>query len=192
VQVRISAEGEVLIKSPGRLMGYFKCPHLDAECFTEDGLFRTGDMGELRADGLLKITGRVKELFKTGKCKYVAPAPIENRLNAHPMVESAIVSGVGQQAAYAMVALAEALRARLQDAAVRAEVEQARAGLLKDVNAQRVGHGKLHMLVVASAPWTIENACLTQTMKIKRSRIEGAVAHRVDAWYAAPGPVVWA
>jgi long-subunit acyl-CoA synthetase (AMP-forming) len=192
VQVRISPEGEVLIKSPGRLVGYFKRPDLDAECFTEDGFFRTGDMGELRADGLLKITGRVKELFKTGKGKYVAPAPIENRLNAHPMVESAIVSGVGQQAAYGMVVLAEALRPRLQDAAVRAEVEQTMAALLKDVNAQLVGHEKLHMLVVAKEPWSIENGCLTPTMKIKRSRIEGAVADRVDAWYAAPGPVVWA
>ena len=192
VQVRISPEGEVLIKSPGRLVGYFKRPDLDAECFTEDGFFRTGDMGELRADGLLKITGRVKELFKTGKGKYVAPAPIENRLNAHPMVESSIVSGVGQQAAYAMVVLAETLRPRLQDAAERAEVEQAMVGLLKDVNAQLVGHEKLHMLVVANEPWSIENGCLTPTMKIKRSRIEGAVADRVDAWYAARGPVVWA
>jgi long-subunit acyl-CoA synthetase (AMP-forming) len=192
VQVRISPEGEVLIKSPGRLVGYFKRPDLDAECFTEDGFFRTGDMGELREDGLLKITGRVKELFKTGKGKYVAPAPIENRLNAHPMVESAIVSGVGQQAAYAMVVLAEAMRARLPDPAVRTEVELAMAGLLKDVNAQLVGHEKLHMLVVAKEPWSIENGCLTPTMKIKRSRIEGAVAERLDAWYAAPGPVVWA
>jgi long-subunit acyl-CoA synthetase (AMP-forming) len=192
VQVRISPEGEVLIKSPGRLVGYFKRPDLYAESFTEDGFFCTGDMGELREDGLLKITGRVKELFKTGKGKYVAPAPIENRLNAHPMVESAIVSGVGQQAAYGMVVLAEALRPRLQDAAVRAEVEQSLAGLLKEVNAQLVGHEKLHMLVVAQEPWSIENGCLTPTMKIKRSRIEGFVADRVDGWYAAPGPVVWA
>ncbi|HYN60440.1 MAG TPA: AMP-binding protein [Rubrivivax sp.] len=192
VQVRISPEGEVLIKSPGRLVGYFKRPDLDAECFTEDGFFRTGDMGELRDDGLLKITGRVKELFKTGKGKYVAPAPIENRLNAHPMVESAIVSGVGQQAAYGMLVLAEALRPRLQDAVVCAQVEQAMAALLKEVNAQLAGHEKLHMLVVAKEPWSIENGCLTPTMKIKRSRIEGAVADRVEAWYAAPGPVVWA
>jgi long-chain acyl-CoA synthetase len=192
VQVRISPEGEILIKSPGRLVGYFKRPDLDAECFTEDGFFRTGDMGELRDDGLLKITGRVKELFKTGKGKYVAPAPIENWLNAHPMVESAIVSGVGQQAPYAMVVLAEALRPRLQDSGVRAEVEQAMAGLLKEVNAQLVGHERLHMLVVAKEPWSIENGCLTPTMKIKRSRIEGSVADRVDAWYAAAGPVIWA
>ena len=192
VQVRISPEGEVLIKSPGRLVGYFKRPDLDAECFTDDGFFRTGDMGELRPDGLLKITGRIKELFKTGKGKYVAPAPIENLLNAHPMVESAIVSGVGQQAAYAMVVLAEHLRPRTQDPAVRAEVAQALGALLKDVNAQLVGHEQLRMLVVASEPWSIENGCLTPTMKIKRARIEGQVGAQVDRWYGQPGPVIWA
>jgi long-subunit acyl-CoA synthetase (AMP-forming) len=84
-------------------------------------------------------------------------------------------------AGYAMVVLAEALRPHLQDAAVRAEVEQAMAALLKDLNAQLVGHEKLHMLVVAKEPWSIENGCLTPTMKIKRSRIEGTVADRVDA-----------
>jgi long-chain acyl-CoA synthetase len=108
------------------------------------------------------------------------------------MVESAIVSRVGQQAADGMLVLAEALRPCLEDAAVRTEVEQALAALLKDVNAQLVGHERLHMLVVAQEPWSIENGCLTPTMKIKRSRIEGSVAERVDAWYAAPGPVVWA
>ena len=192
VQVRISPEGEVLIKSPGRLVGYFKRPDLDAESFTDDGFFRTGDMGELRPDGLLKITGRIKELFKTGKGKYVAPAPIENLLNAHPMVESAIVSGVGQQAAYAMLVLAEDLRARLQDAALRAEVERALGDLLRQVNTQLVGHEQLRMLVVAREPWSIDNGCLTPTMKIKRSRIEGQVGDRLDGWYAQPGPVVWA
>jgi long-subunit acyl-CoA synthetase (AMP-forming) len=82
VQARISPEGEILVKSPGQMVGYYKRPDLDAESFTADGFFKTGDQGTQRADGLLKITGRVKELFKTSKGKYVAPAPIENKLNA--------------------------------------------------------------------------------------------------------------
>ncbi|MEO7392949.1 MAG: AMP-binding protein, partial [Ramlibacter sp.] len=101
VEVRLSEEGEILIKSPGKLVGYYKRPDLDAESFTADGFFRTGDLGERRADGLLKLTGRLKELFKTSKGKYVAPAPIENRINAHSMVELSLVSGVGQPDAYA-------------------------------------------------------------------------------------------
>jgi long-subunit acyl-CoA synthetase (AMP-forming) len=191
VQVRIGPDSEVLIKSPGRLVGYYKRPDLDAECFTADGFFRTGDMGELRADGLLKITGRIKEQFKTAKGKYVAPAPIENLLNAHPMVESAIVSGVGQQAPFGMVVLAEDLRARLADATLRRDVQASLGALLADVNAQLVGHERLRMLVVAREPWSIDNGCLTPTMKIKRSRIESGIADRIADWYSEPGPVVW-
>jgi long-subunit acyl-CoA synthetase (AMP-forming) len=192
VQVRISDEGEVLIKSPGQLVGYYKRPDLDAESFTEDGFFRTGDLGEQRADGLLKITGRKKELFKTAKGKYIAPAPIENLLNKHPMVELSLVSGVGQSAPYALVVLAEQLRPQLGDPFVRERVNTELGQLLHDVNESLAAHERLHLLVVAREPWSIENGCLTPTMKIKRSRIEAAVASQVDAWYAAQGPVVWA
>ena len=191
VEVRIGADSEVLIKSPGKMVGYFKRPDLDAESFTADGFFHTGDMGELRPDGLLRITGRIKELFKTAKGKYVAPAPIENLLNAHATVESSIVSGVGQPAPYGMVVLAEHLRARQDDPALRADIGQALARLLEEVNAQLVGHERLRMLVVAREPWTVENGRLTPTMKIKRSRIEAGVADRVDGWYGEPGPVIW-
>jgi len=191
VQVRISPEGEIQIKSPGQFSGYYKQPELTAESFTEDGFFRTGDRGELRADGLLKITGRTKELFKTAKGKYVAPAPIENLLLANPMVELAMVSGVGQPAAYAQVVLAEALRPRTGDAAVRAQVEQELGALLKQVNGKLADYERLQMIVVAREPWTIENGCLTPTMKIKRSRIEDGAAAHVDGWYAGNGKVVW-
>ena len=192
VQARLSDEGEVLIKSPGQLVGYFKRPDLDAESFTADGFFRTGDLGELRPDGLLKNTGRVKELFKTSKGKYVAPAPIENRLNAHSMVELSLVSGVGQAAPYAVLVLAEHLRGRLADGTVRAEVEAELGRLLQQVNERLADHEQLRMLVVADQPWTIENGCLTPTMKIRRGRIEAGVQPRVDRWYAADARVQWA
>ena len=192
VQARISPEGEIQIKSPGQFSGYYKQPELTAESFTEDGFFRTGDRGELRPDGLLKITGRTKELFKTAKGKYVAPAPIESKLLAHPMLELAMVSGVGRQAAYALVVLNETLRPRAGDAAVRAEVEQGLGALVKQVNAQLSDYEHLRMIVVAREPWTIENGCLTPTMKIKRSRIETEAEPMVDKWYEGTGLVVWA
>ena len=192
VQVRISDEHEILIKSPGQMMGYYKRPDLTAQCFTADGFFRTGDMGERRADGLLRLTGRVKELFKTSKGKYVAPAPIENRINEHPMVELSMVSGVGCPAAYGIVVLAEDLRPRLTDPALRAAVETQLSRLLDDVNAGLADYERLQMLVVAREPWSIENGCLTPTMKIKRSRIEASVGDRLDAWYASKSQVVWA
>ncbi len=73
VQQRISEDGEILVKSPGNMTGYYKMPEKTAEDFTEDGFFKTGDMGEIDEKGRLKITGRIKELFKTSKGKYVAP-----------------------------------------------------------------------------------------------------------------------
>ena len=192
VQVRVAEDGEILIKSPGTMMGYYRQPDLNAEVFTADGFVHTGDLGEYDAEGRLKLTGRKKELFKTAKGKYVAPAPIENRLNAHPMVELSIVSGVGQPAAYAVVVLDEFLRPRTVDPAVRASVEAELARLLDDVNASLASHERLRLLVVAREPWSIENGLLTPTMKIRRSRIEAAMAPYVEDWFAVQTSVLWA
>ena len=191
VQRRISADGEILIKSPGTLVGYYKRPDLDAETFTADGFFMTGDLGEIGPNGQLKLTGRKKELFKTGKGKYVAPAPIENLINESPMVELSLVSGVGQQAAYAMVVPAEGLRPRLEDPAVRAEFVEEMTAVLKRVNSKVADYEQLKMIVVARQPWSMDNGFLTPTMKIKRNRIEAAVDPEVEKWFAAKGPVVW-
>jgi long-chain acyl-CoA synthetase len=191
VEVRISDEGEVLIKSPGCMVGYYKRPELDAECFTADGFFRTGDKGERRPNGMLKITGRVKELFKTAKGKYVAPAPIENKINEHPMVELSCVSGVGQPAAYGLVVLAEDIRGQLSDPAVKARVARELGDHLSRVNATLSTYEQLQMLVVAREPWTIENGFLTPTMKIKRAKIEAQAAPRVEGWFASKDAVLW-
>jgi len=192
VEVKISDDGEVLIKSPGCMIGYYKRPDLDQESFTDDGYFRTGDKGERRPDGLLKITGRVKELFKTAKGKYVAPAPIENKLNEHPLVELSCVSGVGQPAAYGLVVLAEDIRSQVGDPAVKSRVERELGDHLSHINAGLSTYEQLQMLVVVAEPWTIENGFLTPTMKIKRARIEAAVADKLEGWYASKDAVLWA
>ena len=192
VQVRISPEGEVLIKSPGQMIGYYKRPDLDAQSFTDDGYFKTGDLGSRLPDGQLKITGRLKEQFKTSKGKYVAPAPIENRLNAHPRIELSMVSGSGFDKAYALVVLAEELRPKMHLDHVRAQVQSDLSALLDQVNKQIADYEQLKMLVIAKEAWSIENGCLTPTMKIKRSRIEFTVQHDVDNWYANSESVVWA
>jgi long-subunit acyl-CoA synthetase (AMP-forming) len=168
VEVRISEEHEVLIKSPGQMVGYYKRPDLNAEAFTADGFFRTGDLGERDPSGLLKLTGRLKELFQDRQGKYVAPAPIENLINAHPVVEMSLVSGVGHPAAFAMVVLSEDLRPKVGDPTVRAEVEAQLKEVLADVNRRVAEYEQLRMLVVVSDPWSIENGLLTPTMKIKR------------------------
>jgi long-subunit acyl-CoA synthetase (AMP-forming) len=193
VEVRLSPEGEVLIRSPGQFSGYYKQPELTAASFTEDGFFRTGDLGERRPNGLLRITGRAKELFKTAKGKYVAPAPIENLLLAHPMIESCMVSGIGQPAAYALVVPAEDLRPRLAgDTDLRSRFEAEMAALFERVNEQVADYEQLAMVVIQGEAWSIEAGTLTPTMKIKRSRIEANVAPQVEGWYASGRRVLWA
>jgi long-subunit acyl-CoA synthetase (AMP-forming) len=192
VEVKLNDDGEVLIKSPGTMVGYYKRPDLDAEAFTEDRFFRTGDKGERQANGLLRITGRVKELFKTAKGKYVSPAPIENKLNEHPAIELSCVTGVGQPAAYALVILSEDLRKQASDPAVRARVEKDLGAWLAEVNRGLSGYEQLQMFVIVSEPWSIENGLLTPTMKLKRAKIEASVADKLEGWYAQKKPVLWA
>ncbi len=192
VEVKIADNHEVLIKSPGQMVGYYKQPELTAESLTPDGFFRTGDLGERLPNGLLKLTGRAKELFKTAKGKYVAPAPIENLLGECNLIETVMVSGVGQPAAYALVVLNEELRPKIGDPAVKAEVERELAAQLERVNAHVADYEQLKMIVIAREPFSIENGLLTPTMKIKRAKIETSVSQQLEKWYAQKGPVVWA
>ncbi len=191
VEVKISDEGEILIKSPGNMMCYYKQPELTAECYTEDGFFRTGDRGERDEEGRLKITGRVKELFKTSKGKYVAPAPIENLLNNHMKVELCCVSGSGHPQPYALVLPAEELRPKLSESEVREAFEAELAKLLDDVNGQIEAFERLQFLAVVKDPWLIENGFLTPTMKNKRAMIEDTYGPKADSWYASRASVVW-
>ena len=103
-----------------------------------------------------------------------------------------MVSGVGQPAAYAMVLLAEALRPRLADPAVRQQVQSEMEKLLSDANSGVADYAQLRMIVIAHEPWTIENGFLTPTMKLKRNRIEAAVAPLVARWYEDGHKVQWA
>jgi long-subunit acyl-CoA synthetase (AMP-forming) len=191
VQVRISPEGEIQIKSPGQFSGYYKQPELTAESFTEDGFFRTGDRGELRADGLLKITGRTKELFKTAKGKYVAPAPIEDLLVTHPAVEACVVTGANfaQPLALLMLSL-EAMAAARGDG--RSVLVQSLETHLKTVNSRLDAHEKLDCVAVVTTMWTPENGFVTPTLKVKRARIEEAYAGQYEGWIRERKTVVWA
>jgi len=191
VDVKISDEGEILIKSPGNMMGYYKEPAMTAECYTEDGYFKTGDRGERDEEGRLKITGRVKELFKTSKGKYVAPVPIENLINNNAHVEMCCVSGSGHPQPFALVLLAEELRPKLSDPDVRAQIESELEEQLRQVNEEVEAFERLQFLTVVKDPWLIENGFLTPTMKMKRSMLEETYGPKMDQWYAARRKVVW-
>jgi len=189
VECRISDEGEIQVKSPGMMKGYFKAPELTAEVLTEDGWLRTGDRGEVDELGRLRITGRVKELFKTSKGKYVAPAPIEGKLANHPAIEAVCVGGLGRPQPYGLVMLG--LEARKGAAAARAELETALAGHLRAINAELEPHETLAFLAVVHDEWQIENGFLTPSLKIRRAAIEREYEPHLDGWYAAGRDVVW-
>jgi len=90
------------------------------------------------------------------------------------------------------VVLAEHIRPELHDPATRSRVQQELAALLQSVNRELPHEEQLRMIVIAREPWSIENGCLTPTMKIRRGNIEASVAAEVPAWYAGPGGVHWA
>lgn len=191
VEVKISDEGEVLIRSPGGMLGYYKEPEMTKGCYTDDGFFRTGDRGERDSMGRLKITGRVKEIFKTSKGKYVAPAPIENMLNASNSIELSCVSGSGQPQPYAVVQLSEELRAKTAQQTVKDEVTATLEQLRKEINGAVDPHEQLQFVAVAKDEWLIDNGFLTPTMKIKRPALEQTYDAHLEDWYGAKQSVIW-
>jgi long-chain acyl-CoA synthetase len=182
---------EIQVWSPGQMLGYYKQPELTRESLTEDGWLRTGDKGQLDPEGNLRIVGRVKDLFKTGKGKYVAPAPIEDKLVTHAAVEACCVTGanLGQPVALLMLN-AEAIQ-RATNPDERAALEEALALHMQRVNALLDPHEQLDCLVVVSEVWTVENDLVTPTLKVKRNRIETVYAQHYERWVAERKAVVW-
>jgi long-subunit acyl-CoA synthetase (AMP-forming) len=187
---RIGEGGEVQVKSPGQMLGYYKNEEKTKEDLTDDGFLKTGDMGEIDQDGCLRITGRVKDLFKTSKGKYVVPVPIENRFN-HPKAEVVCVAGANQPQPCLMVLLSEEARDELDRGGDRAELEQELARELDAINAQSEAHEQVAFVVVVKEPWTMENGMLTPTMKIKRNVIEDFYNQKMDEWFGKKSKVIW-
>jgi long-chain acyl-CoA synthetase len=192
VQSRIDpANGEIQMKSPGLMLGYYKEPELTRESFTPDGWLHTGDKGQLEADGYLRITGRVKDLFKTSKGKYVAPAPIEDRLVMHATVEACVVTGANLGQPVGIVMLNADAAQRAKDSSQRGAMEAAFAEHLKAVNAPLDPHEQLDCIIVVTTPWTVDNGFITPTFKVKRNRIEEVYASKYDGWVATRRKVIW-
>jgi long-subunit acyl-CoA synthetase (AMP-forming) len=190
VEVRIAETGEVLVRSGATMLGYFKEPEKTADTITEDGFLRTGDKGEQDAEGHLRLTGRLKEIFKTSKGKYVAPAPIENRLAVHSRIEQVCVVGDGLSAPMGLCVLSAV---GLQDAAssARNALHSSLEKLLEEVNGALDKHERLRRLVVVKDSWAVENGFLTPTLKIKRNVIEAAYGARFEEWSERNEAVLW-
>lgn len=164
-EIRIDEKGEILTRGPATMMGYYKDPEKTQETLV-DGWLHTGDKGHLDEDGHLFITGRVKEIFKTLKGKYVAPAPIEMAFGSNPTIDLMCVMGSGMKQPFAMVLL---------DETVRDGWPELSAGLLQTMEAVNKGleaHERLSHLFVVSDEWSPDTGMVTPTLKVRRERVE--------------------
>ncbi len=192
VQCRLEpSSGEIQVKSPATMLGYYKEPEMTRQAFTDDGWMHTGDKGAFDAAGNLRITGRVKDLFKTSKGKYVAPAPIEELLVMHGAVEACCVTGANLGQPIALLMLNDDAVSRLQDSTGRAELEASLADLLQATNRTLDPHEQLACLVAMTEAWTVDNELITPTLKVKRNRIEAVFAADFERWARMGRDVIW-
>jgi long-chain acyl-CoA synthetase len=192
VQCRIDpANGEIQCKTPWNMLGYYKQPELTAEVLEADGWLHTGDKGSVDDKGRLKITGRVKDLFKTSKGKYVAPAPIEDKLVMNVAVEACCVTGanLGQPLGLVMLNVDAVKKAATPEG--KSELESSLMAHLDHVNEGLDPHEQLDCIVVMTEAWTVDNDLITPTFKVKRNRIEDLFAANYERWVGMRKKVVW-
>ena len=187
LQMKITPEGEMRIKSPSLMKGYYKEPELTAESFDEEGFLKTGDKAEKDKDGYVTIVGRIKDQFKTDKGKYVSPGPIEMMLLANQDIEQACVVGMGIPQPIALVVLSAFGKAKSKE-----DIALSLADSLNQVNPNLESYEKLEKAVIMKGEWSIENGLLTPTLKVKRNEVEKIHIPKYPAWYhTQPGVVVW-
>jgi long-chain acyl-CoA synthetase len=182
-EMKISSEGELLLRSPGNMVGYFKEPEKTVETIV-DGWLRTGDKARIDEDGFIFITGRVKDIFKTAKGKYVAPAPIENTFALFNGVEQCCLVGRGFPQTIMLAVLSEGI--------VRTEeLHQALQVHLQNINKTLEAHERMSQVVLCAQPWSIENGLLTHTLKVLRDEVESHHADSLQKAMAADDSVYW-
>ena len=183
-EVKLSDVKEILVKHEALMDGYYKEPEMTAETLV-DGWLRTGDEGYIDPQGFLKITGRVKDLFKTSKGKYVAPSPIEMRISENSDIEHVCVVGDGIPNPIALLVTSESAEGKSQN-----EIEDSVLKTLERVNPELDAHEQVKKAIIVKEPWTIENELLTPTMKIKRNPIEKIYKDRYEEWYNSDEKVI--
>mgnify|MGYP001254878588 CR=1 FL=1 len=175
--VKLSVQNEILIKHDALMDGYYKDEDETNKTII-DGWLHTGDEGVIDAEGFLKITGRVKDLFKTSKGKYIAPSPIEMKLSANKNIEQVCVVGTELPQPIAIIVLSERGKEK-----VEADLIASLETTLEVVNPKLDSHEKIHNIIVVKEDWTVENKLLTPTMKIKRNAIEKLYKENYLSWY---------
>ncbi|MYB99909.1 MAG: long-chain fatty acid--CoA ligase [Gemmatimonadetes bacterium] len=193
-EVRIADDGEILIRGPQVMKGYYGLDEMTQEVISEDGWFSTGDIGELSSDGYLKITDRKKDLIKTSGGKYIAPQLIENMLKKNAYVDQAVVIGEGRK--FVSVLVVPAFE-RLTGWAGAAGLDASDgAALLGDARCQQLLHdeffGELRDLARFETPkkigliaeaFSVEDGTLTPTQKVRRTAVNAKYADLIESFY---------
>lgn len=195
VEIRIAEDGEIQVKGPNVFQEYYQQPEKTAEVFTEDGYFMTGDIGEIK-DGLLYITDRKKQIFKTSGGKYVAPQIIENAMKSIPFIEQIMVVGEGQKMPCAIIQpnfdyVREFIKRNDLPFENPTNEEIANAPSLKSlieeqikvVNMQFGKWEQVKKFELTPDVWTIEDGLLTPTLKHKRKNIQEKYQDLYDKMY---------
>ncbi len=195
VKLKFAEDGEILAQGPNVMAGYYNKPEATAEAIDQDGWFHTGDIGEMDADGYLKITDRKKDLIKTAGGKFIAPQPIENQVKLNKFVANAVLLGDKRKFSILLVVPNfEALepwaktqgfgglsrRELIGHTLVQQKLDNEVQGMLSDV--ARFERPK--RIVLLEQDFTIESGELTPTLKVKRRVVEKNYQQAIDAAYA--------
>ena len=191
-------DGEVFVRAPSVMKGYYRDPEATAEAIDGDGWLHTGDLGELDADGYLRIVGRKKELIITAGGKNISPANIQFLLQRHPLIGQACVIGDRRPYLTALLVLDPETapawaRVRAIEVGSLAELAGHREVLLEvqravdEANSHLARVEKVKRWRLLMAEWTVESGELTPTMKVKRRVIVDRYARDIDKLYAAGG-----
>jgi long-chain acyl-CoA synthetase len=194
LEVRIAEDGEILVRGPSVFKGYWNRPEETRNAF-EDGWFKTGDIGNIDADGYLSVTDRKKELVKTSGGKFIAPQPIENSLKLNPMVAASAIIGDKRKFAFVIVSpnftlLEDWARTNNITFSSRAElianpeVQALYEAIVEEVNQNLARFEKLKRVLLVPDEFTADNGALTPTLKLRRRIIEDRYRRQIDELYA--------
>ncbi|NVJ87504.1 MAG: long-chain fatty acid--CoA ligase [Algoriphagus sp.] len=192
VQVKIAEDGEILVKGPNVMQGYYREPEMTADVL-KDGWFHTGDIGELDGD-FLRITDRKKEMFKTSGGKYIAPQPMENKFKESSLIEQIIIVGDGQKFPAALIVPSfDGLReyCKHKDIPYTSDEEMiSRSDIQekfqREVDSYNKYYGKWEQIKkfkLLTQPWGVDTGELTPTMKLKRKVIHQKFQQEIEAFY---------
>jgi long-chain acyl-CoA synthetase len=192
--VKIAEDGEILVKGPSVFIGYWNMPDQTRAAFTEDGWFKTGDIGHLDPDGFLIITDRKKDLIKTSGGKFIAPQPIENLLKSNVLVSQAAVIGDRRKYATVIVApnfplLENWARSNAIEFSSRAEliahpkVRELYHSIVEETNGKLAQFETLKKILLVADEFSIETGEITPTMKLKRRVVESKYREQIEQLY---------